>query len=384
MTSEDLGKRRIALIGNAADSTLNFRTPLIADLVAAGCLVEVLAPDWRPEHWGHLARLGAHGGTFPLARTGLNPFEDLRTVAALYQHLRRSRPQTVFTYTAKPNIWGILAAALARVPRRVAMVAGLGFAFTKSPDEPFSLKRTLLRWLLTFLYRLALPLAHIVVVQNPDDGEVLVQTMGVHRARVLQVNGTGVPLGAWPLHPPHLQPLTFTLVARLLREKGVLEFLQAAKQVLARHPAVRFWLLGPLDSNPGGLGENELRPWLQRGTVEWLGAVADVRPWLAQTSVFVLPSYREGVPRSTQEAMAMGRPVITTDVPGCRETVIDGLNGFLVPPRNVPALVAAMERFIAEPSLIATMGRQSRRLAEERFDVRQVNAILMQHLIPGV
>ena len=144
-----------------------------------------------------------------------------------------------------------------------------------------------------------------------------------------------------------------------------------------RHLSTRFLLLGALDDNPGSLREADVQPWVQAGIIEWPGQV-DVKPWLAQTSVFVLPSYREGVPRSTQEAMAMGRAVITTDAPGCRETVVDGVNGFLVPPRDVPALAAAMQRFIDEPALIARMGAESRRLAEERFDVRRANAILIQ------
>lgn len=369
--------KRVALIGHAAGATLNFRAPLIADLVAAGCEVEVLAPDWTEAQLARLAALGARGSAFPLARTGLNPIEDLRTLWALWRHLRRMRPDVVFTYAAKTNVWGMLAAWLAGVPRRVAMVAGMGFAFTETTTRS-DRKRIFLRHMLTLLYRVTFSRADWVVVQNQDDAGMLVTACGVLPAKIVRINGTGVPLDEWPLHPPHTDPMTFTLVARLLREKGVLEFLHAARRVKARHPATRFWVLGPLDDNPGGLREADLRPWLDDGTVEWPGAV-DVKPWLAQTSVFVLPSYyREGVPRSTQEAMAMGRPVITTDAPGCRETVVEGVNGFLVPPRDVEALQRAMLRFIEEPALVARMGRESRRLAEERFDVRQANAVLLK------
>jgi len=165
----------------------------------------------------------------------------------------------------------------------------------------------------------------------------------------------------------------------MLREKGVFEFLEAARSIKARHPAVRFYILGGVDANPGAVCAADMQPWLQDGTVEWPGQV-DVKPWLLQTSVFVLPSYREGVPRSTQEAMALGRPVITTDVPGCRETVVEGVNGLLVPPRDVQALVHAMEKFIATPALIESMGVASRQLAEERFDVRQTNKKMLDIL----
>lgn len=369
-------KRRVTLVGHAADATLNFRAPLIADLLAAGCEVEVLAPDWTPQQLRRLQILGAQGATYPLMRTGLNPLQDIRTAGALYRHLRRTRPDAVLTFAAKTNVWGMLAAAAAGVPRRGAMVAGLGYAFIEGGSSLRDLKRRLLRFILSSLFRGAFRFANFVVVQNPDDGHFVNINLGVKKEKIVRINGTGVPLDDWPLHPPHLEPVTFTLVARLLREKGVLEFLAAARQIKAEYPHTRFWLLGPLDENPGGLKREEIEPWVRDGIVEWPGAV-DVKPWLAQTSVFVLPSYREGVPRSTQEAMAMGRPVITTDAPGCRETVVEGVNGCLVPPRDVAALVAAMRRFIQNPQLVETMGRESRRLAEERFDVRRANAVLM-------
>lgn len=369
--------RQITLIGHAAGATLNFRAPLIADLVAAGWQVEVLAPDWTPDQRQRLRALGAQARTFPLSRTGLNPLQDLRSLWVLYRHLRDSRPDAVLTYAAKTNVWGMLAAAWAGVPRRVAMVEGMGFAFTEGQDGRTS-KQRMVGAVLSVLYRVAFRQAHRVIVLNPDDARDLQRQCGLERQKTTLLGGIGVPLSDWPFCPPHTTPITFTLVARLLREKGVLEFVQAARLIKERHLSTRFLLLGALDDNPGSLREADVQPWVQAGIIEWPGQV-DVKPWLAQTSVFVLPSYyREGVPRSTQEAMAMGRAVITTDAPGCRETVVDGINGFLVPPRDVPALAAAMQRFIDEPALIARMGAESRRLAEERFDVRRANAILIQ------
>jgi glycosyltransferase involved in cell wall biosynthesis len=370
--------RQITLIGHAAGATLNFRAPLIADLVAAGWRVEVLAPDWTPDQRQRLRALGAEARTFPLSRTGLNPLQDLQTLWVLYRHLRDSRPDAVLTYAAKTNVWGMLAAAWAGVPRRVAMVEGMGFAFTEGQDGRTS-KQRVVGAVLSVLYRAAFRQAHRVIVLNPDDARDLQRRCGLERQKTIVLGGIGVPLSDWPLCPPHTTPITFTLVARLLREKGVLEFVQAARLIKERHPSTRFLLLGALDDNPGSLREADVQPWVQAGIIEWPRQV-DVKPWLAQTSVFVLPSYREGVPRSTQEAMAMGRAVITTDAPGCRETVVDGVNGFLVPPRDVPALAAAMQRFIDEPALIARMGAESRRLAEERFDARRANAIIMSTL----
>ena len=179
--------------------------------------------------------------------------------------------------------------------------------------------------------------------------------------------------------PVPAQPVTFLLAARLLREKGIVEYAHAARQVKQLHPEVRFVLLGGLDPNPGGLREAEISAWVTEGILEWPGHVA-VKPWLAKTSVCVLPSYREGLPRSTQEAMAMGRPVITTDAPGCRDTVQEGVNGYLVPVRDVAALAQAMLRFVNNPSLIEPMGHASRRMAEANFDVRQINARLIKIL----
>jgi len=172
------------------------------------------------------------------------------------------------------------------------------------------------------------------------------------------------------------------MLGRLLKEKGVYEYIEAAQRVKQLYPEVRFLLVGGTDDNPGSVPDAYLRSMVSRGILEWPGKVSNVQDYLRESSVFILPSYyREGVPRSTQEAMALGRPIITTNVAGCRETVEDGINGFLVPPRNVNALVDAMTRFIENPQLITMMGKQSRRLAEERFDIRKQTEKLVSFLV---
>jgi glycosyltransferase involved in cell wall biosynthesis len=218
-----------------------------------------------------------------------------------------------------------------------------------------------------------------VIFLNPDDRREFVERGLAPADRAVVLGGIGVDLDAWASAPPVREPVTFLLVARLLREKGIVEYATAAREVRGRHPGVRFLLLGGLDSNPGGLGRAEVQSWVDEGILEWPGHV-EVRPWMMRASVFVLPSWREGVPRSTQEAMAMGRPVITTDAPGCRETIEDGVNGYRVPVRDAQALAQAMLRFVRDPDLIESMGAASRRLAEDRFDVRQVNARLSEWL----
>lgn len=373
-------QKKIYLLAPDAISVYWFRRPLIRDLVQAGVEVHVFLPDPAAPEVHEIEATGARVRFAPVRNTSLNPLNDLRTLWFYSRLFQRERPDVVFSYAVKANIWGMLAAAAAQVPRRVAMVAGMGFAFTPGHEGRRSWRQKIIGVIITLLYKVAFRAAHSVITQNPDDFAELQRSVGVCLKKLQRINGSGVPLDEWPVSPPHLAPLTFTLIARMLREKGVLEFVAAARQIKARYPEVRFVLVGGLHPNPGSIQKAEIEAWVREGVVEWAGQVADVRPWLAQTSVFVLPSYREGVPRSVQEAMAMGRPVITTDAPGCRETVINGVNGFLIPPRNTDALIAAMERFIANPGLISTMGVESRRLAEERFDVRVVNQRLLHIL----
>lgn len=373
--------KTIAIISHFAPSLLGFRGPLIRDLVATGAKVYALAPDFDDNLREQVRNLGAEPIDYSLSRTGMNPFRDILDAFRLAALLRRLRPDVTLGYTIKPVIYGTIAAWLARVPRRVAMITGLGYLFTPSGASS-SWSRTLLRTTVLKLYTFALAKVDRVIFQNPDDLKEFTDAGVVSQDKAVNAGGTGVDLQEWPLSPPVTKPVTFLLAARLLREKGICEYVEAARTIKARYPEVRFILLGGLDTNPGGISRDEIRAWVEEGVVEWPGHVP-VKPWFAQASVYVLPSYyREGVPRSTQEAMAMGRPVITTDAPGCRETVEHGVNGFLVPPRDVEALVGAMERFIKEPALIETMGKESRRLAEERFDVRKVNARLMEFIMP--
>jgi len=365
--------RSVAIIGSEARYLVNFRGRLIADLHARGVKVFALAPGLDDETRRQIVALGGEPRDIEMARTGNNPLEDARTLLSIHRELRRARPDAVLSYTIKPVIYGTFAAWLAGVPRRFSMVEGLGSVFIEGAST--SRRRRAVRATLLRLYARAFALSEKVVFLNPDD-EDFFRSRGVRRLSSMQLQGIGVDLDEWHPHPPVTEPLTFTYVGRMIADKGVVEFVEAARRVRQKHPEARFVLVGGLDSNPSAIPESRLREWVTEGVVEWPGHVP-VKPWLAQTSVFVLPSYREGYPRSTQEAMAMARPILTTDVPGCRETVIEGLNGMLVPPRDAGALAEAMERFIARPELIGRMGAESRRIAAETFDIRVVNARLM-------
>lgn len=367
----------ILIIASHAGSLRIFRGALIEALLSKGLGVHAAAPGLvaGDATFGWLRKRGVTCHDIALARTGLNPIADLRTLAGLVRLMRRLRPQIVLAYTIKPVIWGLLAARMAAVPKRVALITGLGYAFVGTARG----KRARVRWLASRLYARALRQATLVVFQNPDDRDDL-RNWGVLPAgvRSVLVKGSGVDTGAFSPAPFVDAPPRFLMIARLVGDKGVREYAQAAAWLRARNPQAGFHLVGPLDPSPDGIPEAEVRGWQEAGHLVWHGAAHDVRPDIAASHVYVLPSYREGMPRTVLEALAMGRPVITTDVPGCRETVRDGVNGFLVPARDVSALATAMERFICAPDRVARMGGEARRITVETFDVRQVNAAMLE------
>ena len=372
--------KTVAIVTSGAYSVANFRGTLIEELVGQGVRVLALAPDWSDDTRAATSALGAETVDISLSRVGMDPTRDLADIVRLAGVLRRLRPDAVLTYFAKPNVYGMIAAALARVPRRIAMVEGLGFVFDSS--GPASRKAGVVRAVTMRLYRFALGFADKVLFLNRDDEAFFRNHRLVAPAKVVNTGGIGVDLDAFAATPAVTDPVVFLLMARLLRGKGVIEFAEAAARVRARSPATRFVLLGDVDANPDSLKRDEVTPWVENGAIEWPGHVSDVRERLAAASVFVLPAWtREGLPRSTQEAAAMAKPVITTDVVGCRDTVVDGVNGFMVRAKDVDALVGAMMRFVEEPGLVATMGAASRRIAEERWDGREKSAALAAMLV---
>jgi glycosyltransferase involved in cell wall biosynthesis len=366
---------KVLVLASYAPSLVRFRGDLIKAMAAAGHQVVACAPEEDDAVRRQLATCGVRYRTVPMRRAEVDVFADLRTLAALVRLLRSERPDLLLAYTQKPIVYGGLAAQLAGTPRFFAMVSGLGYAFTEGGGA----RRRLVRAAVKTLYRLALRRADGVFVFNGDDCAEMARH-GILRSGlpVVQVGGSGVDLSRFAPAPLPTGEPVFLLIARLLRDKGVVEYVEAARRVRKRRPGVRFQLLGPLDPNPAGVSKGELDAWIAEGAIEYLGETDDVRPYLAKATVYVLPSYyREGLPRSIVEAMAMGRPVITTDAPGCRETTIHGENGYLVPLRDPAALAVAAQRFVDRPELAHAMGRRSRELAEARFDVSRINAALL-------
>jgi glycosyltransferase involved in cell wall biosynthesis len=380
---------RIVVVAGHAPSLVNFRAPLLAALVARGHKVIALAP---PEKGGGQATEAALRTMdvallrYPLDRGGVNPVRDATTILELRRHFLALKPDLVLPYTIKPVIYTSVAARFAHVPRVVSLITGLGYAFGGLPGQPRTFSRQCLTDFVIRLYAKALEQNQAVIFQNPDDRELFERLHILSPGqRAAVVGGSGVDLERFAPAPPVLaHPETgapvFLCVARLLWAKGVGVFVEACRMLKRRHPHVVCRLLGPTDDTPDAVPAEMLRRWREDRVVEILDAVDDVRPQLAAASVFVLPSYREGTPRSSLEAMAMARPIVTTDVPGCRQTVEDGVTGFLAPPFEPGELARAMERFVLEPELIIQMGQAARRLAEERFDARQVVANMLSVL----
>lgn len=364
---------KIFLFHTNADYLLGLRLPLLHEFVRRGLCVSALAPNLSDGHVSALQDSGITGRPYSIDATGLNPVRDFLSFFGIWKLLRKHQPAIVLSNNAKPVIWATLAAALARIDRRYCLVGGLGYAFT--PEQgAVSFRRRLVKFVMGRLYKAAFSVATAVIFQNADDRNELVAAGICPAGKAHVVSGSGVEIERYrPVELPPGPPV-FVMVGRLVADKGVREYLQAARRVKQIHPDTRFLLVGQIDSNPTSLQADELAAYVNDGIVEWPGAVADVRPWLQRANIFVLPSYREGVPRSTLEAMACGLAVITTDAPGCRETVdAAGSNGILVRVRDVVSLVAAMQQLICNPEQRAVMGRNSRAYAERRFDTRIVN-----------
>lgn len=478
---------RILIIGGISRSLINFRGPLIRAMLAQGHEVVAVAGEPRPEVAATLQDWGVQFEPVKLSRAGMRPWEDCRTFFELRRLMRRVQPDIVFAYTIKPVIWGGFAARCTGVRKSFSLITGLGYAFSvrdeggklkaeansktsdhrhaqesrkskvesrseiasneelgttnQEPRTPRSGKQRLAGWVAKRLYKLSLKFSTKVFFQNPDDMQEFVDLRLVAADKCAVVSGSGVDIEYFQTvdrrrKTTDLQQPTFLLIARLLWDKGIGEYVQAAKllktadsrqvqesqkpkvenrnerttnqkprtnlkELSTKHQTPKFLLAGALDPNPASITQKQLDAWTNEGTIEYLGYLDDVRAAYQKCSVYVLPSYREGTPRTVLEAMSMGRPIITTDAPGCRETVRGkaesrkskvesrneeyeirgdlkiGANGILIPPRNAEALAEAMQYFIENPEQIAIMGHESRRYVEERYDVHKVNAVML-------
>lgn len=373
--------KKIIMIGTTASCFYGFRADLIKSLNIQNITIYAFTTDHNAIELEKIKQLGAIPIVYQLNRGGLNPVADILATYKLAQQIKEIQPDLVFSYFAKPVIFGTLAAKIAKAPKNIGMLEGLGYTFTDQPNGQ-SFKTKLIKAIQIFLYKLALPALDHLIFLNKDDLNDLIIKNNIQVKQTHVLGGIGLDLNQYNYTPANSSlPLKFLFIGRLLKEKGIHDFIAAAKIVKSKFPETVFTILGGVDeANLGALTKNELNQYIENELIEYPGHVSNIPEWIKNSSVFVLPSYREGVPRSTQEAMAIGRPVITTDVPGCRETVIDGVNGFLVPKWNAEVLAEKMIYFIEHPGQIRVMGDASCKIAQEKFDADEVNQRLLKIL----
>ena len=369
---------------NASPGFTIFRKDFIRYLVNQGHQVHAFAIDYTVDSRETVSEFGAIPIDYSLNKSGLNIFKDLKDTWLLSKQLKKIQPDIVFSFFVKPSIYGTLAARIAKVPRRIAMLEGLGYIYTPLKNN-FTFKKKILQYAHGLLVSIGYAFADKVLFLNRNDPVDLAKKSFINSKKFKVIGPIGLKLSSYPYTEVVItKPIRFIFIARMLVEKGVYEYLAAARIVKLKYPDTEFVILGGLDpDNPAALSKEQLTLAISEGLVIYPGHVSNVSEWLAKSHVFVLPSYREGFPRSTQEAMAMGRAIITTNVPGCRETVQDGKNGFLIPLFDVEVLAEKMIYLIENPDQIVRMGNESYSIALEKFDVNKINPILEKLIVGG-
>ncbi len=357
---------KFLLISPKNRTTYNFRGDLIKAIKAQGYEVLVTGPDKTDVE--KIETLGARFIEISLNKTGTSVKADLDYLKALTKLMKEEQPDATLGYTSKPVIYGSIAAKRAGVKSINCMVTGGGYTFTSK-----TVKAKLLGIIVRNLYRISLCKSNHVIFQNKDDLKEFCDKKLVKKEKCYVVNGSGVNMEKF-MPQDYPKETTFFMLSRLLKSKGVMEYLKAAEIVKKEYPNTKFYLLGKYeDSMQDGIDKNIIKEYEDKQIVERFEETDNVVPYYQKASVYVLPSYREGTPRTVLEAMACARPIITTDTNGCRDTVIDGKNGFIVPVKDVDALAKAMKKFIENPELIKTMGLESLEYCKEKFDVNKVN-----------
>lgn len=366
-TMDSWSKRKVVFIHNTTKYVFLHYREFLEKFVAAGAEVVVIAPF--DDSVNKIRGMGVRCIDIVMSRQGLNPVTEVTTLIDVYRLIAKEKPHVVFNYSIKPVIYGSIAARWNGVQNIYSMITGLGHLFM---DQ--TIKYKMIRSVILPLYRMAIGSNSAVFFQNPDDKELFIDCGLIDEGKGFVINGTGIDLEGFAPGQKRSVGTKFILVSRLLWSKGIKEYVDAARLLKRQYPDTEFEILGMYDDNPTSIQKQEIETWQDEGVINYLGASEDVRPYLREASVFVLPTiYREGRPRAVVEAMATGKPVITTDTPGCRQTVVHGQNGFLVPVKNVQALAEAMEKFILNPDLVEKMGNCSRELAEEQYNVNEIN-----------
>lgn len=362
-----VSKMKVIYIVNVDWFFISHRLPVALEALKQGHEVHIFAKDTGK--MDYLKSLGIKVCPINLERGSVNPLQTLKLLADLKRKLKIIQPDIVHLVTIKPVLIGGLAAILAKAPSIVYAISGLGFIFTNT-----MLKAKVLRLGIIPLYRLALSAKNkIVIVQNLDDLRILRQYVAIPEPQTVLIPGSGVNLEQFNVQPLPLKNKTVLMACRLLADKGVYEFHKSAILLKEKYPEIRFVLVGGVDpDNPASLTEEELNEWVEKGDLEWWGHQSNMSEILSQATIVVLPSYREGMPKVLLEAQALGRPIVTTDVPGCREAIENGKTGFLAKVKDEYSLADAIEKLISSDELCLEFSRNARLLAEQKFDIEQV------------
>ncbi|MBQ9414741.1 MAG: glycosyltransferase family 4 protein [Clostridia bacterium] len=365
---------KVVIAASNGESLVNFRGNLIRDIAARGHEVICISCEPPDEMTERIAALGAAYVQVPMSRTGTAFLEDLKTIKAFKKTLKELAPDVFFAYMSKPIAYGGMAARKLKIPNMYVLVSGLEIAFYSG-----GFKNAVVRFVLKTLFHHTHKACRRVIFQNPDDQKTF-ENMGiVTKEQSVVVGGSGVDMAHFKQEPLPKDPVVL-MVARLVWSKGIREYLKAAEIVKKKRPNVRFLLVGGLDTNDESLTKEELDQYVQNSTIEYLGHSGDVREHLKTCSIFVLPSYHEGTPRSVLEAMATGRPIITSDAPGCRETVKEGVNGYLVPVGDSETLAERILTLCDDPALREQMGTHSHEYCDEKYNVICVNSQMIKEM----
>lgn len=340
-----------------------FRLPIMQELVKHGHTVYAICPNGEVS--GEFARHNVTHIPYDIERSSLNPLKEIRSIRNIYGAILLLKLDILHTFTAKPNIYGTIAGRLAKVPRIINLVEGLGSFYLEN-----DLKSRLVRILIEVLYRQTFKLADTVMFVNHDDPAYLIGKGVIQSHKLFIIKGVGIDTAEWKPLPKEDEWIRVTMIGRTLKHKGTLEFIEAASKLSNIYPDVSFQFVGaPDEGNASSISEEFMR---MQTSIHYLGHQDNIRHILSQSDIFVLPSYREGLPRTTMEAMSMGLPIITTDVIGCRETVENGVNGFIIPPKDSFALAEAIEHLLKDENLRKKMGKESRLKAVREFDIATI------------
>ncbi len=370
-------KNKVLLSSVIAEALYKSRYELIIEFIKKNFEVILVAPERDNFTKDVFPNLPVKYYEVNFDRTGINFFKDLKTIYHLIKIMKIEKPVLTYAFGgAKAAIYTTIASYFAKIRNNYCMINGLGSIFRGE-----GVKSTIIRFIMILLFKASLSKSDGVLFQNKDDLEVFIKNKLVNQNKCKIVNGSGVNLEKFKYSIPNTDHLIFLFVGRLLKDKGIYEFVEAAKEIKKEFPSIEFWVVGGFDTNPTAVKEEEVLCWQRNGYIKYFGYQDNVFQYYTKSSVFVLPSYHEGTPRTNLEAMAVGRPIITTDAPGCRETVVNNMNGFLIKVKDSEALAEKMRFFIQNPNKILEMGLASYHIAVEKYDVHKVNKSILDFLL---